>query len=152
MNSVRLYAATDDQGQIVDPTQLAKALAVHRQLRPRLPTDEAAYIATLQRVCADGGRIELALQGDQVVGLALYRVYENTYQGRRLYVDDLVTDEAHRSQGVGSLLLARCEALAYAAGCRYLTLDSGTQRTDAHRFYFREGLVINAFNFDRELD
>ncbi|MDN0077065.1 GNAT family N-acetyltransferase [Crenobacter sp. SG2303] len=152
MNTTRLYAATDAQGQILDPVQLGKALPVHRQLRPRLPADEAGYLTTLARVCADGGRIELALQGDQVVGVALYRIYENTYEGRRLYIDDLVTDEAHRSQGVGSLLLARCEAIAYAAGCRFLTLDSGTHRTDAHRFYFREGMVINAFHFTRELD
>jgi len=152
MNTTRLYAATDEHGQILDAAQLGKALPVHRQLRPRLPADEAGYLAVLTRVCADGGRIELALQGNQVVGLALYRIYENTYQGRRLYIDDLVTDEAHRSQGIGSLLLARCEAIAYAAGCRFLALDSGTQRTDAHRFYFREGLVIGAFNFDRELD
>jgi hypothetical protein len=32
-----------------------------------------------------------------------------------------------------------------------LALDSGTQRTDAHRFYFREGLVIPAFCFRKTL-
>jgi hypothetical protein len=35
--------------------------------------------------------------------------------------------------------------------CDVLALDSGTQRTDAHRFYFREGMVIPSFCFRKNL-
>ena len=30
-------------------------------------------------------------------------------------------------------------------------LDSGTHRTQAHKFYFREGLVLNSFHFAKAL-
>ena len=99
----------------------------------------------------DGARLLAATQQGQVAGVAVYRVYENTYQGLRLYIDDLVVDENRRSQGIGHALLAHCAGLARQAGCAYLTLDSGTQRTQAHKMYFREGLTITAFNFTQRL-
>ena len=74
-----------------------------------------------------------------------------TTAGRRLYVDDLVTDSAARSGGHGKLLLADLEKRARDAGCTSLTLDSGIQRSDAHRFYFRERMMIAAYHFSREL-
>ncbi|MCZ4263240.1 GNAT family N-acetyltransferase, partial [Limimaricola sp. G21655-S1] len=89
-------------GQISEPALLQSAAALHRQLRPMLPEDSAAYLAKMQRVCRYGARLVLACnEQGQPVGLALYRLYENTYEDLRLYVDDLVTDEAARSQGVG---------------------------------------------------
>ena len=86
-----------------------------------------------------------------VRGVAVWRVIENTYEGRRLYVDDLVTDTAHRSRGIGKTLLGHLERRAQEMQCDVLALDSGTQRTEAHRFYFREGLVIPAFSFRKDL-
>ena len=37
-------------------------------------------------------------------------------------------------------------------GCERLQLDSGTGRKDAHAFYLREGLRIEAFHFGIKLD
>jgi GNAT superfamily N-acetyltransferase len=70
---------------------------------------------------------------------------------RKLYVDDLVTDGAHRSRGVGTALLAELERRAAACGCRVIELDSGHQRTDAHRFYLREGFADVSRHFRREV-
>ena len=66
-------------------------------------------------------------------------------------MDDLVSDAAHRSRGIGSALLRQLERQARALNCHVLALDSGTQRTDAHRFYFREGMVIPSFSFRKTL-
>jgi hypothetical protein len=43
------------------------------------------------------------------------------------------------------------QELARAAGCEAYTLDSGTQRTQAHKFYFREGMVVSSFHFRKPL-
>jgi hypothetical protein len=40
---------------------------------------------------------------------------------------------------------------ARRADCVQLHLDSGVQRPDAHRFYFREGLTISAYHFRKDL-
>jgi GNAT superfamily N-acetyltransferase len=81
------------------------------------------------------------------VAVAGFRVGESLAWGRFLYVDDLVTLPAHRSQGYGSGLLAWLRAYAAQAGCGQLHLDSGVQRKDAHRFYEREGMTAAALHF-----
>ena len=144
----RIVEITDDAGAVVAADWFAKAERVHRQLRTALP---AEYAAKMKRVFAGGARMCVALEGAEVAGVAVYRIYENTFQGRQLYVDDLVTDEARRSSGVGRALLGYLERKARAAGLDNLALDSGTQRQQAHKFYFREGMVATAFHFGKRL-
>lgn len=109
------------------------------------------YVARLAQVFANGGRMALLVEGEAVRGVALWRLVENTYEGRRLYVDDLVSDEACRSRGIGKRLLDWLEAQAKTLGCDVLALDSGVQRQRAHRFYFREGMHIPSFCFRKAL-
>lgn len=96
--------------------------------------------------------MSLAVTEESVLGLAVWRSTENTFAGKYMYVDDLVTDAAERSHGVGRELLAHCEKLARKMECVELVLDSGVQRADAHRFYFRERFAVTAFNFTKSLD
>ena len=127
---------------------LGRAEPIHRQLRPRLPAD---YAAKMQRVFAGGARLLLALddQAAGVLGLAVWRAYEDTANGLKLYVDDLVTDEEQRSRGVGRALIGWIDEEARRIGADAVILDSGTQRTRAHRFYLREGFEIRGFTFYR---
>jgi GNAT superfamily N-acetyltransferase len=145
---MRIVAVTDDQGVVVEAKWLEKAERVHRQLRPQLP---AAYAARLNAVFDNGARMAVVAEGDEVVSVALWRIIENTYEGRRLYVDDLVSDEAKRSHGSGKLLLGWLEDKAKILQCNVLALDSGVQRQHAHRFYFREGMHVASFSFKKVL-
>jgi GNAT superfamily N-acetyltransferase len=145
---MRIVSVTDATGGIVEPVWLARAESVHRQLRPMLPP---RYIERLGQVFANGGRMTLVVEDDAVRGVALWRLVENTYEGRRLYVDDLVSDEAYRSQGVGNRLLGWLEEQARSLACDVLALDSGVQRQQAHRFYFRNGMHIPSFCFRKAL-
>ena len=139
---------TGGDGTLVEQEWLSRAEPVHRQLRDGLPAD---YAGRLRAVFANGGRMSVATEAQAVRGVAVWRLIENTYEGRRLYVDDLVTDAAHRSRGIGRALLRHLEQHARNMQCDVLALDSGTQRTGAHRFYFREGMVIPAFCFRKNL-
>ncbi|MFA6311551.1 MAG: GNAT family N-acetyltransferase [Sterolibacterium sp.] len=143
---MQLVAITDDAGGVAEAGWLARAEAVHRQLRPQLPAD---YADKMRRVFADGGRMVVATDAASVVGVAVYRIYQDTFNGTKCYVDDLVTDERHRSQGVGHALIDWLGETARRAGCSGLSLDSGSQRTQAHKFYFREEFVITSFHFNR---
>ena len=144
----RVIAVTDDAGELREPAWLARAESVHRQLRPQLPPE---YAARLQVIFAAGARMALVVDADSVCSVALWRVVENTYEGRRLYVDDLVSDETRRSSGAGKMLLDWLQAKAESLGCDVLALDSGVQRDRAHRFYFREGMHISSFCFRKVL-
>ncbi|WP_374339811.1 GNAT family N-acetyltransferase [Methyloversatilis sp.] len=133
---------------VQEPDWLARAEVVHRALRPDLPAD---YAAAMAGIVADGGEIALAVRSNEVLGVAVFRCYRNTASGVHFYVDDLVTDPAVRSRGVGKGLLDWLVAEAKARGASRLRLDSGTQRIDAHRFYHREGMHIACFHFSRDL-
>jgi GNAT superfamily N-acetyltransferase len=145
---MRVVAITDDAGEVTEPGWLVQAEAVHRQLRPQLPED---YVSRLSTVFANGARMALVLDGHAVLCIAVWRLIENTYEGRRLYVADLVSDEARRSQGAGKMMLDWLEEKAIALGCDVLALDSGVQRQRAHRFYFREGMHVSSFCFRKIL-
>jgi GNAT superfamily N-acetyltransferase len=145
---MKIVAVTDASGVVVEPGWLAQAETVHRQLRPALPTD---YRGILERVFSGGGRMCIAIEAERVLGVAIYRIHEKTSAGLHLYVDDLVTDEVERSRGIGRALMAHLEQVAREADCRTFTLDSGTHRRQAHKFYFREGMLITSFHFEKAL-
>ncbi len=145
---MNVVAVTDARGAVADAALLAAAEPVHRQLRPHLPAD---YAGRMREVFAGGAEMAVALDGERVVGVTVFRVIEKTFTGRELYCDDLVTDEASRSKGAGRAMIAYMERVGRERGCDVLALDSGTQRQQAHKFYFREGLVVSSFHFSKKL-
>lgn len=146
--TVQVVRVTNKDGAIVEPSLLAKAESVYRELRPQIPAD---YAAKMHRVFAGGGRMIVAVDGNAVVGVALYRIYEDTFNGTKLYCDDLVTTESQRSTGVGHALMQYMEREGIAHHCDAFALDSGVQRGRAHAFYFREGMHVVSFNFRKDL-
>lgn len=133
-----------------DPRLLTDALPVLTELRPHLTPSlfEEVYAAGHPQ----GLRFTALYDVEaRCVAVAGWRVIANTSAVRKLYVDDLVTAESARSTGAGRELIAYLEERARALDCRVLDLDSGTQRTDAHRFYLRERFAIRAFHFAKLL-
>lgn len=116
------------------------------QLRPEF--DEARFLAQIQRQIAQGCRVTVLFDdGGAPRAFACWRVMEMLAVGLHVYVDDLVTDQTVRSRGYGKAMLDWLKAEARRLGCARLQLDSGTHRQDAHAFYLREGLRIEAFHF-----
>jgi len=145
--TLRVVQITGSGREVLEPQWLSRAEAVHRQLRPQLPAD---YPEKMRQVFRDGGEMCVAVLGRRVVGIAVFREFENTHVGRRFYIDDLVTDESARSTGAGRMLITYLEKAARNRGCPGVDLESGTHRNRAHRFYFREGFFITAFSFRKE--
>lgn len=125
------------------------------QLRSGLGTPEALVRQVDDRQRSAGYRLVGAFDrgSEEALAVAGFRINEYLAWERHLYVDDFVTAEAHRGQGHADRLFAWLEEEARRAGCTQFHLDSGLgeNRQDAHRFYFRHGLRIAAFHFQREL-
>src|SRR4051812_37945396 len=111
----------------VAPAQTAATWSVMRQLRPHL--DEESYLAAVARMRAsDGFRVAAASVDGAIGAVAGFRTMEMLYCGSILYIDDLVTDEAMRSKGLGTALLDWLTREAQARGCGQVHLDSGLHR------------------------
>lgn len=128
-----------------DAAGSAQMLAVLRELRPHLTAD--SFAAVLAEGAPQGLRFTGVYDADRCLAVAGWRVVATTSALRKLYVDDLVTAPHARSRGVGRLLLTELRKRARAAGCAIVDLDSGVTRFDAHRFYLREGMHIQAHHF-----
>ncbi len=139
------------------PIELAQSEAaivacypVMAQLRPQLQAEH--FVLQVQRLMQQGLQlVSLSVQG-QVVSVAGFRIYENLFHGKFMYVDDLVTDANSQSQGFGKQLFAWLVSHARSNQCTSLELDSGVQRFSAHRFYLREGMEIRGHHFSLRLN
>jgi GNAT superfamily N-acetyltransferase len=134
--SVRL--ATSD-------ADVQRCFRVMQQLRPHLKDHE--FVDTVRRQEAGGFRLAFVEDAGAVQAVAGFRVMDNLFSGRILYVDDLVTDESARSRGYGKQLMDWLIERARGEGCRSLELDSGVHRFDAHRFYLTNRMVISSHHF-----
>lgn len=128
--------------------QISACEALHLQLRPDV---EQPYVQHIEAIMAEGARLAIGRVDGEVCCLALYRIFKTTLGGPRLYVDDLVTDARMRGQKYGEQLLHWVEDEARSEGCSMATLESGVQRADAHRFYFRSGYAVTAFSFEKAI-
>ena len=130
------------------------AAAALLELRPQYGTEEA-IVRRIDQQRADGYRVAASFEpGDETAAaVAGFRVGANLAWGRHAYVDDLVTRAACRGRGHADAVMALVEDEARRAGCEQLHLDSGLgpDRADAHRFYFRHGLIIASHHFAKRL-
>lgn len=140
---VRIWLAGRDE-------EIDRCFPVMVQLRPHLARRD--FVDRVRRMQGEGYRLAALEQRGVVRAVAGFRVFDLLYRGRTLYVDDLVTDQDARSSGHGAALLSWLRERARAEGCEELTLDSGVQRAGAHRFYFREGMAIDAYHFGMDIE
>ncbi|WP_255945437.1 GNAT family N-acetyltransferase [Streptomyces odontomachi] len=123
-------------------------LPVLHELRPHLTAELLQNVYEVGY--AEGLRFTAAYDDEgSCIAAAGWRVINNTSSIRKMHIDDLVTVSTCRSTGVGGRLLSYLEDRARSLDCRVVQLDSGTQRTDAHRFYLRQRFGISAFHFSK---
>ncbi|MFY9265358.1 MAG: GNAT family N-acetyltransferase [Solirubrobacterales bacterium] len=139
-HEIREFGVGDDDVELAYP--------IMRELRDHLDleTFSGRYRAMYWD---DGFRIVGLFAGDECRAVAGYRWVMNFAIGDSLYVDDLVTAPRWRSAGYGAALLTHLTELARARGVGAVHLDSGIQRSEAHRFYEREGFSFVSKHFLR---
>jgi GNAT superfamily N-acetyltransferase len=123
---------------------------VMAQLRPHVQEQE--FIAVVRQQMSEGYQLAFIMHEQKVAAVAGFRLLNNLAWGRFCYVDDLVTDEHTRSQGLGAELVDWLCAYARSERCHRLELDSGVQRFGAHRFYLAHRMNISCHHFSLELD
>lgn len=148
LRGLRFVDVTTAGGNVSDAAMLAKCEPLHRQLRPDIPAD---YDGFMRAVFAEGGRMSAAVENGVVQAMAVWRIYTNAVDGRKIHIDDIVTDEPVRGVGVGKTLLDYLRLKAHRDGCKTMTLDPSVKRQAAHRFFFAHGLVVTSFSFKKHL-
>ena len=136
MAEIRL-ARSDDEIRACYP--------IMSQLRSHVGREE--FLKHVRRQADEGYRLAFLEIDGRPATVAGYRILHQLVAGKVLYVDDLVTDEALRSGGLGARMLEWLLSEARRAGCRSFELDSATHRTPAHRLYRRQGMDATSLHF-----
>lgn len=116
-----------------------------RQLRTDFSLPDLIEQIKEQRL--SGYQVAYGEQNQEVVCVAGFVIGTKLAWGKHMYIDDLVTEQGHRSSGMGSAMLNWLKSYAQTLGCAQLHLDSGVQRFAAHRFYLRQGFNIASHHF-----
>ena len=130
--------------------EMLRCFPVLSELRPKFLTAES-LLEALSVMRSEGVEIVAVEHEGEITTVACFRVHRMLVSGVTMYVDDLVTAERFRSRGHGKAMIEWLMTNARDRGCNTFSLDSGTFRQSAHAFYFREGLRITSFHFERSL-
>jgi GNAT superfamily N-acetyltransferase len=105
------------------------------------PGVEAFIGARLEQLLAHpDARLLVAEQDGRVLGfISLHFIAQLALAGDFCRISYFCVDARARSLGVGAALEDACERLARERGCDRIELHCAQRRSDAHRFYFRQG-------------
>ena len=105
------------EGDIADIMRLVRGLAAYEKLVDHFVATETDYHRELFAPGAIG-RAVLAFVDGAAVGVGLWFYMLSTFVGRRrLFVEDVFVDPAHRGTGIGLGLFRHMARVALAEGC-----------------------------------
>lgn len=87
---------------------------------------------------------------DKIIGIATLSIIMGPIARKIAYLEDFVTDESVRGQGVGSALWQAILDWAAEKGCLELNFTSGQGREAAWKFYQKKSAEIYDTNFFRK--
>jgi len=118
-------------------------------LRPHLRRDE--FVSPVKRL-AEIADYQLAyLAEGEIKAVAGFRISEWLAGGKYLEIEDLVATSGERSKGYGGELFDWLVEHAKENNCLQVRLVSRVSRLDAHRFYLRKGMNLEAHYFSMNL-
>lgn len=117
----------------------------------QLPVERFAQIYAAQ--ITDSRYYALVCQLDgKIVGVLNLRFEEQLHHTDRIAeILEFSIDPEYRSQGIGKQMLDRACDIAEEFGCLQIELATNQLRTNAHRFYSREGMHNFHYKFSKPL-
>ena len=117
------------------------------------PDNLSAYWSAVAETRARRGDVLVADLDGEVVGVCQVMVFPH-FQHTGAWCCELESVHVRsdqRSRGIGAQMLRAAEELARARGCYRMQLTSRLVRTDAHRFYERNGYEATSVGFKKLL-
>lgn len=137
------------------PDDLPGLRTLYRQLSPSSPEpDEELALQTWQSLLADPKVHILVAERGSLLGTVTLVVVPNLTQGARPYalIENVVTREDVRGQGIGTALMGRAMDMARSLGAYKVMLVTGRRAPEVHRLYTRSGLRSDATAYFARLD
>lgn len=156
--AIRTLLETDRQAVL---GLLGELTAHEASLNANRTTGPAAAAACLaddtEKAAEHGGAQFIAEMDGRAIGYLALRLgrtgpFVHDHLRDHVYIENIVVAGAHRSTGVGQMLLARAELFAREAGCKVLQLGVLTGNEIALQAYRRAGFEGFAIEMAKRLD
>jgi GNAT superfamily N-acetyltransferase len=141
MNSSITLAQSDQE--------ISACYLVMAELRPHIEPEE--FLPLVKRLTEVAGFQLAYLTDGEIKAVAGFRISEWLAGGKYLEIEDLVAKSGERSKGYGGTLFDWLVRHAKENNCLQVRLLSRLSRHDAHRFYLRKGMNLEAHYFSMNL-
>jgi GNAT superfamily N-acetyltransferase len=130
--------------------EILDCYSVMSELRPQIQPDE--FLPIVKRLAEIANFQLVYITDGEIKAVAGFRISEWLAGGKYLEIEDLAAKSGERSKGYGGELFDWLIAHAKENNCRQVRLVSHVRRFDAHRFYLRKGMTLEAHYFSMKLD
>ena len=130
--------------------EIEDCYAVMSELRPHIGREK--FLPTVKRLAATTGFRLVYLKEKEVKAVGGFRISEWLAGGKYLEIEDLATRNGERSKGYGGAIFDWLVELGKRENCDQIRLVSHVRRYDAHRFYLRKGMIVEAHYFSMSLN
>ncbi len=113
-------------------------LGLLQQLNPADPAPTDAVYRAFEEILGSESLLLFVAESDgKLLGSCYLNLIPNMSRGGRPYavIENVITDSAHRQQGIGQTLLSHTLNAAWEAGCYKAMLMSGRKDPGVHTFY-----------------
>jgi len=129
--------------------EISDCYVIMAELRPHIQPDE--FLPMVKRLSDIAGFQLAYLTDGEIKAVAGFRISEWLAGGKYLEIEDLVAKSGERSKGYGGELFDWLVTFAAENNCAQVRLVSRVTRIDAHRFYLRKGMNLEAHYFSMNL-
>lgn len=129
--------------------EIINCYTVMAELRPNLL--ESTFVALVKHLNKINNFQLAYLYDGEIKAVAELRISEWLANGKYLEIEDLVTKNGSRAKGYGGELFDWLVKYAKENNCNHLRLVSNVIRKDAHRFYIKKEMKLEAYYFSINL-
>jgi GNAT superfamily N-acetyltransferase len=129
--------------------EISDCYVIMAELRPHIQPDE--FLPMVKRLSDIAGFQLAYLTDGEIKAVAGFRISQWLAGGKYLEIEDLVAKSGERSKGYGGELFDWLVTFAAENNCAQVRLISRVTRIDAHRFYLRKGMNLEAHYFSMNL-
>jgi GNAT superfamily N-acetyltransferase len=129
--------------------EISDCYVIMAELRPHIQPDE--FLPMVKRLSDIAGFQLAYLTDGEIKAVAGFRISQWLAGGKYLEIEDLVAKSGERSKGYGGELFDWLVTFAAENNCAQVRLISRVTRINAHRFYLRKGMNLEAHYFSMNL-
>lgn len=110
------------------------------------------YKALLEEMLKGNYRQVVAVEGENIVGVAGVTIATKIWSGKYMDMDHFVVSRENRSSGIGKQIMHYVKELSLKEECKILSCDVYSENFEAQRFYMNEQFVPRGFHFVNTID